>query len=33
MIEKSMLFVWFINIKRVCFYIYVVVVSYKYMTK
>ena len=33
MIKKSMLVVWFINIKEVFFYIYVAVVLYKYMTK
>lgn len=33
MIKKSMLVVWFINIKEVYFYIYVAVVLYKYMTK
>ena len=33
MIKKSMLVVWFINIKEACFYIYVAVVLYKYMTK
>lgn len=30
---KSILIVRFINIKSVCFYIYVAVVLYKYMTK
>lgn len=33
MIKKSMLVVWFMNIKEVYFYIYVAVVLYKYMTK
>lgn len=33
MIKKSMLVVWFINMKEVCFHIYVAVVLYKYMTK
>lgn len=33
MIKKSMLVVGFINIKEVCFYVYVAVVLYKYMTK
>ena len=30
---KNILIVRFINIKSVCFYIYVIVVLYKYMTK